>query len=375
MRIALVHDYLAQDGGAERVLKAFHEVWPDAPIFVLFHDKEKIKDFSDADIRESVLSKIPGGKKHFQWLLPWMPLATEKLNLADFDLVLSTSSIFAKGVITSPDTLHISYCHTPPRFLWADTHNYIDDLNYGKMVKIFLPLLMSRQRLWDKMSADRVDHFIANSKTVQNRISKYYRRESDIIHPPVEIALCPRNGAVGNYYVAGGRLVPYKRLDLVVQVFNRLRTPLKIFGDGPEEARLRHMAKPNIEFLGRISDQEKANLMSRARAFIHPQNEDFGITPVEAMAAGRPVIALAQGGATETVVAGESGQFFNKQTWESLFDTLLNFNHEAWDSNKIREHAATYSADKFKTAIKNYVETRYDEFKRGFKQQKLLKTV
>lgn len=374
MKIALVHDYLAQNGGAERVLRALHELYPIAPIFVLFHDKDKVIDFPGADIRESGLARIPGGKKHFQWLLPWMPLATERLNLSEFDLVLSTSSLFAKGVITGPDTLHISYCHTPPRFLWADTYDYVDDLNSSWLVKRFLPFVISRQRLWDKMSADRVDHFIANSKTVQSRIAKYYRRESTIINPPVEVTLCPISTGAFNYFVAGGRLVPYKRLDLVVSAFNRLRWPLKIFGDGPELHRLQKIAQPNIEFLGRISDQEKATLLAGARAFIHPQIEDFGITPIEAMAAGRPVIAFAQGGATETVEPGETGQFFAKQTWESLLDAILHFDYEHWDSQKIRAHAARYSADTFKRTMGEYVASRYEEFKRGLSQQPLLAT-
>ena len=368
MRVALVHDYLSQHGGAERVLKAFHEIWPEAPVFVLFHDKKKIDDFEHADIRESFLAKLPFGRTKYQWYLPWMPFATERHNLHEFDVVLSSTSAFAKGVLTRPDTLHISYCHTPTRYLWTDTHEYIEELKYNRLIKAALPRLIYHLRLWDKMSVDRVDHFIANSGTVRNRIQKYYRRESDIIYPPVDVHKFFISKDIGDYFVAGGRLVPYKRFDLLVQVFNRLRWPLIIFGDGPEESKLKKYAKDNIQFVGRVSDEEKAKLLSRARALIHPQVEDLGITPIESMACGRPVIAYPVGGATETVIPGETGEFFPSQNWESLLDTILHFNYENWDSAKIREHAGRYGAEAFKERVKRYVEDRYDEFKQGLNQ-------
>ena len=368
MKIALVHDYLSQHGGAERVLKAFHEIWPSAPVFVLFHDKKKIDDFEQADIRESFLAKLPFGRKKYQWYLPWMPLATERHNLHEFDVVLSSTSAFAKGVLTRPDTLHISYCHTPTRYLWTDTHEYLEDLKYNRLVKAFLPRLIYHLRLWDKMSVDRVDNFIANSGTVRNRIQKYYRRDSDIIYPPVDVHKFFISKDIGDYFVAGGRLVPYKRFDLLIHVFNRLRWPLIIFGDGPEEAKLKKYAKNNIQFVGRVSDEDKASLLSRARALLHPQVEDLGITPIESMASGRPVIAYPVGGAAETVIPGETGEFFTSQNWESLLDTVLHFNYENWDSAKIREHAERYGAEAFKDRVKRYVEDRYEEFKQGLNQ-------
>lgn len=367
MKIALVHDYLAQDGGAERVLKSLHQLWPEAPIFVLFHDKEKIKFANDAYIKESFLSYLPFHNSAYQWYLPWMPLATEQHNLRDFDVVISTSSLFAKGVITGPQTLHISYCHTPARFLWAENHNYIADLKQSGFIKLILPHLIHRLRIWDALSVDRVDHFIANSHTVQQRINKYYRRDSEVIYPPVELNSCSLQ-KTGNYFAAGGRLVGYKRFDLIVKAFNRLNWPLKIFGDGPELSGLKYIAKSNIEFLGNITDEEKNAVLSGARAFIHPQMEDFGITAVEAMACGRPVIAFAQGGASETVIPNETGLFFHQQTWESLFDTVLHFNHQNWDSAKIREHASKFDAQRFKESIKKYVTDRYEEFHSGLKQ-------
>ncbi|HLD31721.1 MAG TPA: glycosyltransferase [Patescibacteria group bacterium] len=368
MRLALVHDYLAQDGGAERVLAAMHEIWPEAPIFVLFHDAKKLPYFTGKDIRESFLARLPWGRTKFQWYLPFMPLATERHNLHDYDVVLSSTSAFAKGVLTRPQTLHISYCHTPTRYLWTDTHEYIEDLKYNRLIKAFLPTLIHRLRLWDSMSVGRVDHFVANSGTVRNRIQKYYRRESDIIYPPVNVDRFHISHDLGDYYLAGGRLVPYKRFDLLVAAFNRLGWPLKIFGTGPQMEELKKSAKPNIEFLGRVTDEEKAELYSHARAFLHPQVEDLGITPIESMASGRPVIAYPIGGVTETVIPQETGIFFTEQTWESLLDTLLHFNYENWDSAKIREHAGRYDVHLFKDKIRRYVDDRYTEFQRGLNQ-------
>ncbi|MFA7654372.1 MAG: glycosyltransferase [Candidatus Magasanikbacteria bacterium] len=373
MKIALVHDYLSQDGGAERVLKAMHELWPEAPIFVLFHDQKRIPYFNRERIHESFLAKLPWIKTNYQWYLPWMPQATENHDLCSYDVVLSSSSVFAKGIITGPNTMHISYCHTPPRFLWADTHTYMADLKYNLFIKSFLPGIIHRMRLWDKMSADRVDHFIANSKTVAGRISKYYRRDSDIIYPPVETHKFTISPDLGNYFLAGGRLVPYKRLDLVVKTFNRLKWPLIIFGDGSEKCHLQKYAKANIQFVGQISDEYKTELMSRALAFIHPQTEDCGITAIEAMASGRPVIAYEDGGATETIIAGETGIFFKQQKWETLLDTLLNFNPNNWNTYKIREHALRFGTNNFKPKIKKLIGDRWEEFKKGWNQQPLLR--
>lgn len=368
MRVALVHDYLSQDGGAERVLFALHKIWPEAPIFVLFHDKGKIGYIPSEVVHESFFSHLPLVKKVFQWYLPFMPMATERHHLSDYDVVISSSSIFAKGVITAPTTLHISYCHTPARFLWADGHNYLSELKSGRFVKSILPLIIHRLRLWDQMSTTRVDRFIANSHTVRQRIWKYYRRDSVVIHPPVDSSLFHVSDTVGDYFLAGGRLVPYKRLDLVIKVFNRLGLKLKIFGSGPELRYLKSIAKNNIEFLGTVSEAEKAHLMAKARAFIHPQLEDFGITPIESMAAGRPVIAYAQGGATETLTQGITGVFFSQQTWESLYNAVINFDHTTWDKEAIRAKASQYSPDVFSDQVKQAVSDLYEEFRQGFDQ-------
>ncbi len=366
MKVALVHDYLAQDGGAERVLSALHEIWPDAPIFVLFHDASKISTFDPKDIHESWLAKMPLVKKYYQWYLPLMPRATESYNLHEFDVIISSTSAFAKGIIIHPKTLHISYCHTPTRFLWSSTHDYVADLKSNFFIKWLLPHLIFRLRLWDKMSADRVDHFVANSHTVKERIHKYYRRDSSVIYPPVDTDNFYVSNNIGDYFVAGGRLVTYKRLDLVVKAFNRLKLPLKIFGIGPEYNSLRKMAKSNIEFLGKISDSEKTKLLSEAQAFIYPQVEDFGITAVESLASGRPVIAYQGGGATETVTHASSGVFFHEQSWEAILDAVLNFNPGSWNNQSIREESLRFSKKIFQEKIKNYTEEKYQTFKQSF---------
>lgn len=375
MKIALVHDYLSQDGGAERVLLALQTMWPDAPTYVWFYNKENFAGtFEGKDIRTSFIQKLPFGKTHYQWYLPFLPMATERHDLSDFDVVISSASSFAKGIITRPDTLHICYCHTPTRYLWTDTHEYVENLPYNALIKnLVIPPVVSRLRLWDQLSTTRVDHFVANSHTVAARIWKYYRRESTVIYPPVALDYFAIAPTIENYFVTGGRLVPYKKFDLVIRVFNRLKWPLKIFGTGPELERLREIARPNIEFLGKITDQEKGALLARAQAFIHPQIEDFGITPIESMATGRPVIAFSKGGALETIVPNETGVFFHRQTWEDLLDTVLHFDSNAFDATKIREHALQFGTEQFTRSMRRFVLDRYEEFQKGLYQPALLK--
>ncbi len=368
MKIALVHDYLVQDGGAERVLHAFHKTWPDAPIYVLFHDKNKFSQFKKAEIHQSFLHFLPFIKKRYRWVLPLMPIATEQYDLSNFDVVLSSTSAFAKGVITNPNTVHISYCHTPTRYLWTDTHDYIKNLKSNFLVKLLLPKLIHKLRIWDKQSADRVDYFIANSHTVQKRIKTFYQKESEVLYPSVICDDFYISEYVGDYFVTGGRLVQYKRFDLVIQTFNRLGLPLKIFGVGPEIKKLKKMSKSNIEFLGRISDKEKAKILSKAQAFIHPQEEDFGITPIESMASGTPVIAYAKGGATETVIDKKTGILFDTQNWESLFDIILHFDRSTFSSQEIKAYANKFDNKKFSNAIQKFVNEVNNNHKNNLKK-------
>jgi glycosyltransferase involved in cell wall biosynthesis len=363
MKIALVHDYLAQDGGAERVLASLQALYPQAPTFVLFYDMERASPrFAGKDIRTSWLQKVPGGVKHYQWLLPFMPKATESLDLTGFDVVISSASAFAKGVVTGEHTLHLCYCHTPTRYLWSDTHTYLADLRRGRLVKAVVRSLLPDLRLWDKAAADRVDHFIANSKAVARRIDKYYRRGSTVIYPPVEINRFKPTGQAGKFFLIGGRAANYKRFDIAVDACSRLGLPLKVFGDGPAMDDLRRRARSSVEFVGPINDEEKIGLFQDCIAFFNPQEEDFGITPVEAMSAGRPVIAYGAGGALETVVPGVTGELLDEQNWETLADKLLDFKPEKYDSAAIRRHAEQFSTEAFHKNIKDFVEEKYREF-------------
>ncbi|MEI6627426.1 MAG: glycosyltransferase [bacterium] len=356
MKIALVHDHLAQDGGAERVLKTLKEMFPQAPIFTLIYDKKNTGIFfKDTKINTSFLQRIPTGISHYQWWLGLMPMAIESLDLMKYDVIISSASSFAKGVLTRPDSVHICYCHTPTRYLWLETHNYIRTLRVNPLIKALLPMTLKRLRLWDYLSANRVDMFLANSWVVKERIKKYYQRESQVIYPPVEIDDFFISPHPKKFFLAGGRLVPYKRLDLVIKAFSRLGVPLKIFGVGPELKYLKKIASDNIEFLGRVSDKQKKWLYANCIAYLHPQEEDFGITAVEAMASGRPVIAYKAGGATETVIEGITGEFFDDQWWEDIADQIIRFDEKKYNPEKIREHAKKFHRDAFVAKMSNII--------------------
>ncbi|MEK7633029.1 MAG: glycosyltransferase [Patescibacteria group bacterium] len=356
MRVALVHDHLTQLGGAERVLEVLQSLWPLAPTYTLLYDASAMDPvFGHKDIRASFLQKIPGAIRRMRWLLPLMPVATEHYPLNEYDVVVSSASSFAKGVVTSANAVHVCYCHTPTRYLWSDAASYVDELHAPGFVKAFLPILQSVLRSWDRLAADRVDLFVANSETVRQRIKKYYGKDSIVIHPPVNTEEFSISTAPKTAFLIGGRLVSYKRYDLVIEAFNRLGIPLIVFGNGPEEAKLRAMANDNISFVGRVTDDERARLFSNAIAFIHPHEEDFGITAVESMAAGRPVIAFKKGGATETVVEGVTGTFFEEQSWETLADTILHFDEKRFNPSTIKAYAEQFSLANFRKAMHDVV--------------------
>lgn len=362
MRVALVHDHLTQYGGAERVLEALQAIWPEAPTYTLHYDPATMgSTFGHKRIVTSFLERFPFASRIFRWLLPLMPMATESYDLSGFDVVISNSSAFSKGVITSPKTLHLCYCHTPTRYLWSDAGSYVEELRVPGIVKLLLPFMLHRLRTWDQLAASRVDYFFANSQTVRERIKKYYRRDSEVVYPPVDVNRFAISEAPKTYYLTGGRLVAYKRFDIVVEAFTKLGKPLKIFGTGPELAALKRRAGKNIEFVGRVSDDERARLFAEAIAFINPQEEDFGITPVESMASGRPVIAYRKGGALETVIDGQTGILFDEQSWEELADTVLQFDHTRFDPEAIRKHAEQFATAVFRQAIYARVQTLWRE--------------
>lgn len=348
MKIALVHDYLVQDGGAERVLLALHALYPHAPIFTLIHDPQKIHPaFAQADIRSSFLARLPFAKQAYQWYLPLMAHAIESLDLSGFDVVISSSSSFAKGIIVAPETIHICYCHTPTRFLWQERLGYINDLKQPSLIKMILPHFLHRLRVWDRLAAERPDILLTNSQLSRARIQRYYHREANVLHPPVAIDEIPLSTARGSYWLAGGRLVAYKRFDIIVDAFAKLHIPLKIFGTGPELASLKKRAGTKTEFLGWINEKEKRALYQDAIGFLHPQIEDFGITAVEAMAAGKPVIAFGRGGAAETVLPGVSGVRLDHQSWQTLADAVIRFDPMQFHPTHIRTHAELFSTARF----------------------------
>jgi len=364
MKVALLHDYLNQAGGAERVLLALSELYPDAPIYTLIHDKKRLSGFENRDIRTSFLQKMPFASSKIRWYLPLMPVAIEQLDLSGYDVVISSTSALIKGALTHPQTLHICYCHTPTRYLWSEAHQYSKEIKEGRLAKPFLPWLLNKLRLWDQVAAQRVNHFIANSHFIAQRIKNYYNRESTVIYPPVDTQNFYISKEPGNYYLLISRLKPYKKVDLAIQAFNKLNIPLKIIGIGEEEDKLRKMAKPNIEFLGAVSEEDKRKYLSECLALIHPQIEDFGLTAIEAMASGRPVIAYAGGGALETVIDGQTGKFFDEQAWEALIDTILKFKPQAYNPQAIKNYAEKFNTQIFYAQIQDFIAKTWAEFKK-----------
>lgn len=365
MKVALVHDYLNQMGGAERVVIALHEIFPDAPIYTSIYDPERVDPaFRQMDIRTTFMQKLPLVTKHHQPYLPFYPFAMESLDLRGYDLVLSSSSAFGKGVITRPETMHICYCHTPMRWCW-NYAEYVEREQLGGMARRVLPFMITGLRVWDQTSAMRVDHFIANSPVVAERIAKYYRREAVVIPPPVEAQRFPFDPATRpeEYFLIVSRLIPYKRIDLAIEACNQLQLPLVIIGSGRDEARLRRLAGPTIRFMGRLSDEEVLHYYTHCRAFLFPGEEDFGITPLEAQAAGRPVIAYGAGGALASVIEGVTGLFFREQTAASVAATLAAFDERQFDAQAIRNHALEFDLPRFHRRILQFIEAKMGDRK------------
>ena len=294
--------------------------------------------------------------------LPFMPTAWEQFDFNEYDVVLSSSSSCAKGLITSPDTVHICYCHSPMRYAWEFYNEYMEREGGGKLKRTLIKYIMNYIRIWDKASASRPDYYIANSKNVAKRIYKHYGIEADVIHPPVKGSYFNISDVDEDYFLMVSRLVPYKKVDLAVEVFNELGLPLVVIGGGKQLEYLKSIAKPNVKIMGRQPDEVIKEHYAKCRAFIFPGEEDFGITPLEAQASGRPVIAYGKGGALETVIEGKTGLFFKEQTKDSLKDAILKFNDMTWNKQEIREHALTFDEETFKAKIRQYVESKRKEY-------------
>jgi glycosyltransferase involved in cell wall biosynthesis len=358
VRVALVHDYLNQMGGAEKVLLALHDLFPRAPIYTSIYAPGRVdRRFRELDIRTSFMQRLPLVKKRHQPFLPLFPQAFERMDLRAYDLVISDSSAFAKGVVTRPETLHICYCHTPMRWAWS-YEEYVERERLGRLARTLLPPFIARLRQWDYATAARVDYFVANSPAVAARIAKFYRRESVYIPPPVDTARFTVAPEHDDHFLIVSRLVPYKRIDLAVQAFSLLGSPLRIVGAGRDERRLRKLAGKNVTFLGRLPDEQVREQMAHCRAFIFPGEEDFGITPVEAQASGRPVIAYGAGGALAMVAEGTTGIFFRQQTIEALIEAVQAFRDEQFDAAVIRRHAEEFDTTRFQRRFLQFVEAK-----------------
>ena len=358
-RVALVHDYLNQSGGAERVLEELHTLWPDAPIFTSIYDRAGMPPAYRAwPIRTTFMQGLPRIMCHHQPYLPLYPVAFSRLDLRGYNLIVSSSSAFAKNITPPPGARHICYCHSPMRFAWsAADYTRRERLNPATRAAL-APVLRALQR-WDVRGTRHVDRLIANSAVVADRIRRFYGRDATVIHPPVRTNIAPAVGEPDDFYLVLTRLVPYKRLDIVVEAFNRLGLPLRIAGSGRDRAALEALAGPNITFLGAVSEAEKDRLYAGCRATIFPAEDDFGIAQVEAQAAGRPVLALRAGGALETVRDGVTGVFFNQQTPEAIVAAVRRRETMTFDADAIRAHAQGFDAAVFRRAIASFVAEAY----------------
>ncbi len=358
MKIALVHDYLINFSGAEQVLLALHELYPSAPIYTAIYNKESCPQFNDATVHTSFLQTWPLAKTKYRQYIPLLPLANESYDLSAYDVVISDCHIATKGVITKPETIHISYCHTPIRYAWL---SHIDPRASGSFMPWLSPIARAAAhylRIWDSLAADRVDHWVANSKYIANRIDKYYRKTAKVIYPPVNVEAFEISEKIEDYYVFCSRLIDYKLPDIVIDAFNILGKKLIVIGRGPMAEQLKAKAMPNVKIMTEyLPNSQLAVIFSHASAMIFPAEEDFGIVMVEMMAAGRPVIAYHLGGASEIVIPGKTGELFTLQTPEAIIKAVAAFDPMGYDGKVIREHALKYDRSAFKKQLEEYIDT------------------
>lgn len=356
--VALVHDWLTAYGGAERVLLEMHRLYPSAPVYTSLWKPEAMPpEFAGMRIQPSFLQKLPRSLRRQQALLPLMPLAFESFDLEDCQLVLSSSHACAKGVLTGPETVHIAYLHTSMRYAWDMTHAYLRASGMGALKQALARASLHYLRIWDQLNTGRIDHLLCNSHFVRKRIAKYYGRDATVLYPPVDVPTALPERRPEDFYLAVGRHVPYKRVDLIIESFAGTKRRLKIAGQGPETARLKALAPANVEFLGEVSRSELESLYSRAKALLFAPLEDFGIVPVEAQAYGCPVIAYGHGGALETVVNGDTGLFFAEQRAASLREALDRFEAQetAFSPTRLHTHASKFAARHFSTRLQSLI--------------------
>ena len=358
MTLALVADWLPTYGGAEHVIGSMRILWPEAPLFTTVVAYDRIQELGQGDVRTvpflQTLFRLTG--KH-QWLLPLLPHAMERMDMTGYDVIVSSSHAVGKGIVPPATSVHICYCHTPMRYAWEMEDQYLQDFRIRWPLRSWVRAQLRRLRRWDMSTAKRVDHFIANSSETQRRIARIYGRNSVVIPPPVEKKFFSHPlGSREEYYLAIGRLVPYKRFDLLIELANRLSLPLKIGGTGPDIKRLQTLAGPTVEFLGFVPDAVVPELYGRARALFFPQIEDAGIVPLEALACGTPVIALAAGGVLDVVENGVTGVLVQDQTVDAFADAVHHFQTQTWDHERIRTSALRFHEDEFRRHMADEVE-------------------
>lgn len=371
-KLSIVADWLVNYAGAEKVLSQLFDVYPDADLFSVIDflsDKDR-ELIANKQAQTTYIQKFPKAKKHYQKYLPFMPLAIEQLDVSQYDVVLSSSHAVAKGVLTGPDQLHISYVHSPMRYAWDLQHQYLRESGFDKGLKgLIVKRLLHKLRLWDYRTANGVDHFIANSQFIARRIKKVYGRDADVIYPPVNIDSFTVKENKDNFYLTASRLVPYKKVDLIVEAFSHMPDKkLVVIGDGGDMNKIKAKATANTEILGYQSNEVLIDYMQRAKAFVFAAEEDFGISPVEAQACGTPVIAFGKGGSLETVrpfgVEKPTGLFFNKQNIASLQNTVTFFesNQEQFNADFCRQQAVKFSEERFRNEISAYVTQKWEVF-------------
>jgi len=371
MKKALIHDWFSTYAGAEKCVESFTDIWDDFEIYSLIDflkgtDRDKILKGKHA--HTSFIQKLPFAKDKYRNYLPLFPLAIEQFDLSGYDIVLSSSHAVAKGVLTHSNQLHIAYVHTPIRYAWDLYHQYLRESGLDRGLKGMLAkYFLHKIRLWDASTANRVDHYVANSRYIARRIKKTYGKPSDVIYPPVDVDKFTLREAKEEFYLTASRMVPYKKIDLIVEAFSQTDKKLLVIGDGPDMAKIKSKAGKNVELLGFADDETMADLMGRAKAFVFAAEEDFGITPVEAQACGTPVICFGRGGARETVLDGKSGLYFMEQNAKELLAAVAKFeqNYDKFEPVKIRENSLKFSRARFEAEIKSYVEKKYEEFKDG----------
>ncbi|MBI5476804.1 MAG: glycosyltransferase [Ignavibacteriales bacterium] len=361
--IAIVHDWLVSMRGGEKVLEVLCELYPDATLFTLLHDKGKCSPAIEGmNIKTSFLQKFPSSTKKYQYYLPLFPTAIEQFDMSDFDLVISSSHAAAKGVRVRDNALHICYCYTPMRYIWDQYEQYFGKERASTATRVAMKLSLNYLRKWDVASSKRVGEFIGISNAVRERINRIYNRDAVVIFPPVDVDRFSVSIKDGGYYLIVSALVPYKMIDLAVEAFNQLGERLIIIGTGNQEQKLKSMARKNIEFLGWADDDTVKKYYEGCRALIFPGEEDFGIVPVEAMACGKPVIAFNKGGALDTMIDGVTGLFFKELNPESLLEQIKSLKQHNFDPEKIREHALKFDRKLFKKNIRSFVENKWIEF-------------